>query len=92
MIKVTDEWYLSADEVCVTLSKKGVIQSGKTKGDIHYTAKGYYNNFKDALKAMVNKDIQGLDDIKSMVERLYKLENYIDNVIPDLVKISPVTK
>ena len=67
MIKINKDWALKSDEYNVTLLK-------------NKKAVGHYPDFATALKAMVDKDIQNLESLEYMVEKLNTLKAQIDEI------------
>jgi len=83
MIKINKDWSLESDESCVTLLKRRIIKDGVNKGNTSWDAKGYYNNFAEALKAMVDKDIQSNNSrLDYLIDRVKALKEHIDAVVP----------
>ena len=67
MIIINKEWSLTNDEHSVTLLK-------------NQRPIGYYPNFETALKAMIDKNIQNLDELKHMCEKLDTLRDHINQI------------
>ncbi len=67
MLKINKTWSLTNDEQNVTLLKNG-------------KPAGYYPNFTTALSAMVDKNIQGLDRLEAMCEKLDSLKVQIEQI------------
>jgi len=73
MIIINKDWALTNDQYSVTLFK-----CDPDKGTRKVA--GHYPNFSIALKAMVDKNIQDLDSLKYMVEKLDGLKAHIDEI------------
>lgn len=89
MIKITDTFFMESDDLCVTLlMKKEVTKKGSDNlGNEYFSTIGYYPNFSDALKAMVDRDIQiNGTSFQNMVEKLDELKEHIDKAIPKIKK------
>ena len=67
MITINKDWALKSDEYNVTLLK-------------NKKAVGHYPDFATALKAMIDKDIQNLDSLEYMVNKLNTLKAQIDEI------------
>jgi len=75
MIKINKDWGLESDEICVTLFK---LRKGKDKKGRQVA--GYYPNFKAALIAMVDKEIQNLESLEYMCRKLDSLKSQISKI------------
>lgn len=77
-IHINSEWCLQADQVCVTLFRKRVAgPKAKNAGQLQYDPVGYYPGYEQALSAMVDRDIQPLNSIDYVVDRLVQLKKDI---------------
>ena len=73
MIHIGDGWALQGDEVCITLYKRRVTDKGKEQ----YDPKGYYNNYHEAYRAMVNKEIGPLNNVEKIIKAIDNLYDYV---------------
>jgi len=76
MIHVGPNYALQGDSLCITLYKRRVTKKGKAQFD----AVGYFVDFKQALKRMVDMDIGPLNNIESIVAAVDNLREHIDFV------------
>ena len=75
------DYGFSTDERCVTLLKRETVQKEDSInfGKNYWTVLGYYNNFQEAMKAMLDKDIQTENkSFDFMLDRLTKLKSDIE--------------
>jgi len=90
MIKINKDWSVAGDDFSVTLYCNKKIKTTKNTKNVGGTKTeiiGYYNNYQDALMAMVNKDIQNIDTtFVAMVKRLNELEVDIKKAVPKILK------
>lgn len=75
-IKVGREYRISTDKFNVTIEKKKIK---KETGDEYWVAEGFFSSYKDALVALVNRDIMDADlnSLKQIVKRLEQIEGWI---------------
>jgi len=66
MIHIGADWALQGDEICITLYKRRVSGKGKEQ----YDARGYYNDFHEAYKAMIKKSIGPLNNVEMILKVL----------------------
>lgn len=89
MLRLGENWGLSLDEHCVAVLKRSVVKDKNSKnyGKEYWIPTWYYSDMKQALKGLINKDLQGqiTDDFSDLLNRLEQLENKIDNMegLPD---------
>lgn len=62
--------------MCITLLKRRVTEKGKVQWD----AKGYFNNFPEALKRMVDMEIGPLNVVENIVTAIDNLREHIDSM------------
>jgi hypothetical protein len=80
-IEINNEWALSAEDICVALYRK---TTSKKDGKPNYHVAGYYNNYEEALKRMVDMAIQPLKSIEYIVERINGLKSDIHAMLPSI--------
>jgi len=80
MITINKDWVLTNDQYSVTL-----LKCNPKKGTKKIV--GHYPNFSTALQAMVDKDIQNLDSLKFMIEKLDTLKAHIN----EICQLSPLS-
>jgi len=76
MIHIGADWALQGDETCITLYKRRVTE----KGAEQYDAKGYYNDFHEAFKAMVIKEIGPLNNVENIIKAIDGLHDTIESL------------
>jgi hypothetical protein len=79
-IHINDEWAIQGDELCVTLYRKRFTENGV----LQYDAKGYFQDLAYALQRMIDMDIQGLNNIQYMCERMDELRKDIMDTLKKL--------
>jgi hypothetical protein len=78
---INDGWRLSIDNLNVTLEKSRVAgKRAEISGETNWVAVSYYNNIHQALKRMVDLDIQNLDDFRKISDRIDALHDVIDKL------------
>ena len=81
-IHVNGEWALQADQYCVTLFKKRVAgKKAKNAGQLQIDPVGYFGNYEHALQRLVDMDVQPINHIDYMVERISELKKDITKLI-----------
>jgi hypothetical protein len=73
MIHIGPDWALKGDELCLTLYKRRINDKGVEQWD----AKGYYPDFHQAYKAMVQKEIGPLNNIKNIIMAIDNLRDFM---------------
>lgn len=80
MIELTNDLYIIADDMCFTLSRKRIVQSGKDAGKEMYKPLGYYSTLSSALqgayKALILEGLRtegviSLKDAITLVDELH---------------------
>ena len=74
MIKLNNTWYLGSDENSVTVFEE---MTHKKTGKKYKVGRWYYPDFRTALEGLTNRDIQRLDKLELIVERIEKLRHDI---------------
>ena len=72
MLKLNERWYLDSDENCVTVLERC---TKKKTGEKYFRSKWYYQNFKQALEGLVDRDIQSIKKLEYIVERIEQLKS-----------------
>jgi hypothetical protein len=77
MIHINAEWALKGNDLCVALLKKRINKHGQAVWD----EKGYFNNFTQALHRLIDMDVQPLNNIKYICERIDELKQSITDAL-----------
>lgn len=79
---IGNKWKITTDPYCVTISKRMVGgKDSKEPGRAYYAPRWYYNDLKQALTALVDREIQGLESLEHVVERIDALKAEIMEAI-----------
>lgn len=84
VIDINDDWGITSDAISVTIHKKGINQ--KT-GELYYSAKWHYNNFVQALQALVDRDIQVCGTLHDVVKRIEELREDIKVFVAEKMEV-----
>ena len=79
MIHIGDSWALRGDKYCLTLYKRYVSKHGKE----YFKEDGHYPDFHTAYRAMVNKEIMPLNNIKSIIIAVDNLLEFANQRLSD---------
>ena len=87
MVKITDKFYIDADNHCYILKEKTIVQDQNSKnyGKELYKDLGYYTSLENLLKGIskdvtrryINKNDVG---IKELTEEIKRQEKYIESL------------
>ena len=79
-VHVFDEYYISNDSLNMIVFKKGVIQSGKNKGNEKYSDDGFYTSSRALLNGLMRK--YSVRYIKEIVKtgNFINLESFVSAV------------
>lgn len=84
VIDINDDWGITSDAISVTIYKKGINQ---TTGKLYYSAKWHYNNFVQALQALVDRDIQVCGTLHDVVKRIKELREDIKIFVAEKMEV-----
>ena len=90
MIKLNDDYALSADDLNILLHERKVNQKEGTKncGKEYYSVVGYYSSVESVLKALVNKRIQlGIAEQTTLESLVNSVETYVSLLHDNVVKV-----
>ena len=73
MIHIGADWGLQGDSMCITLYKRRITEKGQEQWD----AIGFYPNFHDAYKAMVQKEIGPLNNVEKIIKAIDNLYDFV---------------
>lgn len=76
MIHIGADWSLQGDETCIILYKRRINKKGQEQWD----AKGYFTDFRQALKKMIDMEIGPLNVVESIVTAIDNLRDHIDEL------------
>jgi uncharacterized small protein (DUF1192 family) len=71
------KWAIETEINQVVLVQKGISEGEKTKGEIVDLRRWYWNNFEDALNGMIDRDIQCLEKVEEIEERIVALKSEV---------------
>lgn len=71
---INENWAFEADENCVTLLK---IQTKQKTGEKYFRPAGYYVNIQQLFTALVDKEIQNLEKLELISEKIEELKAII---------------
>jgi hypothetical protein len=74
-------WAVETEEIQVTISRRRVAEKGKNKGKEYLSPSYYYNNMEQALFGLIDRDINGLEKVEEIVERISELKVEIKNML-----------
>lgn len=89
MIQFTENYALSSDDICVTVSKRHVFaedtKAGK-KGEVWWEKKWHFNNYIQALDNLVDREIGNVDasSFEEVVEHIKKTKAEILEALKEL--------
>ena len=89
MIKLNDDYSISADDLNILLHERKVNQRECTKnfGKEYYSVIGYYSSVESVLRALVNKRIQlGIAEQTTLESLVNSVETYVSLLHDDVVK------
>jgi hypothetical protein len=76
-IHINNKWAIQGDDMCITLYQKRLTE----KGVVQYDAKGYFNDLAHTLQRMIDMDIQPLNNIQYICERIDELRKDISDAL-----------
>ena len=87
--KLNNNWSIKTEIDQVTLIRTAIAQKGKFFGKMVDGRKWYWNNFEDALNGLIDRDIQSLEKIEQVAERIIILKSELQLMLKSIEK-SPV--
>jgi hypothetical protein len=72
LIHIGADWALKGSSLCVSLQKRHISEKGKE----YWTDEGYYNDFHDAYRAMINKGIGPLNNVEKIIKAIDNLYEF----------------
>jgi len=72
---LNNKWAVITEEQQVCIAMRRVGLAGKGKGIETLAPKYYYNNFEEALKGLIDRDIQSLEKLFEVEDRISTLKN-----------------
>ena len=90
IIKLSEDYALSADSMNILLHQRKVNQKEGTKGygDEYYSVLGYYSSVESVLRALINKQIQlSISEQTTLESLVNSVETYVSLLHDDVVKV-----
>ena len=75
--KLNASWSIETDIDQVTLIQTAIAQKGKFEGKMVDGRRWYWNNFEDALNGLIDRDIQSLEKVEQIAERVSALKSEV---------------
>jgi hypothetical protein len=82
-MQINKDWKIESDEMNVILSQRKIRgEKSANPGEEYYEPQGYYPTIPAALRGLVKLEVQGtgLTDLKTVCDKLDKLEIMINNL------------
>lgn len=74
---LNEKWAISADVNCVTISQRKIKEKGTDAGAEYFHSTWYYNNLEQALIGLIDRDVQDLEKLEDVVNRIAELKNNV---------------
>lgn len=81
-------WSIETEINQVVLIQKKIGITGKSKGKEVDGRRWYWSNFEDALKGLIDKDIQCLEKVEQIAERAQELKTEVQKMLKDVLLAS----
>jgi len=72
---LNNKWAVITEEQQVCIAMRKISKSEKSDGEEYLSPTYYYNNFEEALKGLIDRDIQGLEKLSEVEGRISDLKN-----------------
>ena len=79
--KLNASWSIETDIDQVTLIQTAIAQKGKFEGKMVDGRRWYWNNFEDALNGLIDRDIQSLEKVEEIDERVSALKSEVQAML-----------
>ena len=86
--KLNASWSIETDIDQVTLIQTAIAQKGKFEGKMVDGRRWYWNNFEDALNGLIDRDIQSLEKVEQIAERISSLKLEVQKMLRDVLLAS----
>ena len=71
---LNNKWAVVTEEHQVSIAMRRKVLEGDNKGKEYLTPTYYYNNFEEALKGLIDRDIQSLEKVEQIEGRSAELK------------------
>ena len=82
--KLNNKWSIDTEINQVVLIQTTIGQEGKCKGKLIDGRRWYWNNFEDTLNGMIDRDIQCLEKVEEIEERIKTLKSDIELMLKSM--------
>ena len=80
-MKISDKYEVKADELNVIVREKFIPQKGKKAGIPQWRPISFHATVEQALNSIVDKDGTGIEDFKTVVNKVKELRAFIKEVV-----------
>ena len=86
MIEITENYAIEAGDGYVTVYKKRIPETGKSKGILRWVATWHFPNYETALMALVDREINEMNasEFSFVVDKIKTLKQEILSNLPKL--------
>jgi len=82
-------WAVITEINQVTIAQKSIGKTGKGKGKTTIGRRFYYNNLEDALNGLIDRDINELEKLEEIVDRIAELKQEVQIMLKNVASASP---